>query len=158
MASRRVQIGEFELDPAAYELRRLGRPVRLERIPMELLLLLVSRRGELVTRTEIIEKLWGSCLHRHQHRDQRGRAESAAGAAGRPGESPVRANGTRQGVSLHCHRGATGGLFPRTYRFRSSCACHRCGGSVHTSISLASLDGDGWFACHRRAASRASVP
>ncbi len=63
MASRRVQIGDFELDPAAYELRRLGRPVRLERIPMELLLLLVSRRGELVTRAEIIEKLWGSDVY-----------------------------------------------------------------------------------------------
>jgi hypothetical protein len=62
MAFPRVQIGEFELDPAAYELRRLGRPIRLERIPMELLLLLVSRRGELVTRAEIIEKLWGAAM------------------------------------------------------------------------------------------------
>ena len=59
MASYPLKFGEFELDPAAYELRRLGHPVRIERIPMELLLLLVSRNGALVSRVEIIDKLWG---------------------------------------------------------------------------------------------------
>src|ERR1017187_9253027 len=59
MASYPLKFGEFELDPAAYELRRLGHPVRIERIPLELLLLLVSRNGDLVSRVEIIEKLWG---------------------------------------------------------------------------------------------------
>jgi DNA-binding response OmpR family regulator len=39
-----------------------GTPVKLERIPMELLLLLTSRPGELVARTEIIEKLWRNGL------------------------------------------------------------------------------------------------
>ena len=51
--------GDLELDPRAYELRRSGRRLKLERIPMELLLLLVERRGELVTREEIIERIWG---------------------------------------------------------------------------------------------------
>jgi eukaryotic-like serine/threonine-protein kinase len=55
-----LKFGEgFELDPAAYELRRSGRPQKLERIPMEILLLFVDRRGQLVTREEIIEKVWG---------------------------------------------------------------------------------------------------
>src|SRR5215469_11743120 len=54
-----VKFGDFELDQAAFELRRKGHPVRLERLPLELLLLLVSRRGELVTRDEIVQKLWG---------------------------------------------------------------------------------------------------
>ena len=49
---------DFELDIAAYELRRRGRRVRLERRPMDLLILLVERPGELVTRTEIVERLW----------------------------------------------------------------------------------------------------
>lgn len=35
--------GDFELDPGAYELRRAGRPIKLERIPMEVLLLLLER-------------------------------------------------------------------------------------------------------------------
>ncbi len=54
-----LQFGEFELDSAAFELRRKGKPVRLERKPLEFLLLLVSRKGELVSRDEIAQKLWG---------------------------------------------------------------------------------------------------
>jgi serine/threonine protein kinase/tetratricopeptide (TPR) repeat protein len=50
---------DFELDLRAYELRRAGRPLKLERIPMELLILLIERRGELVTREQIIERIWG---------------------------------------------------------------------------------------------------
>lgn len=49
----------FELIPAAYELRRGARVVKLEKLAMELLLLLVSRRESLVSRKEIVEKLWG---------------------------------------------------------------------------------------------------
>jgi TolB-like protein/DNA-binding winged helix-turn-helix (wHTH) protein/Tfp pilus assembly protein PilF len=55
-----VKFGDdLELDPRAYELRRAGRPLKLERIPMELLLLLVELRGQLVTREQIIERVWG---------------------------------------------------------------------------------------------------
>lgn len=55
-----VRLGsDLELDPRAYELRRSGRRLKLERIPMELLLFLVERRGELVTREEIIDRIWG---------------------------------------------------------------------------------------------------
>jgi len=53
----------LELDRRAYELRRYGRALRLERIPMEVLLLLVERRGELVSREDIIEKVWGKNVH-----------------------------------------------------------------------------------------------
>src|SRR6185436_3426801 len=50
---------DFELDLARYELRRDGRVERLEKLPMELLILLSERRGQLVTRAEILERLWG---------------------------------------------------------------------------------------------------
>jgi TolB-like protein/DNA-binding winged helix-turn-helix (wHTH) protein/Flp pilus assembly protein TadD len=53
------RFGDFELDVAAYELRRAGRAVRLERQPMDLLILLVAHRGQLVSRAEIVDKLWG---------------------------------------------------------------------------------------------------
>jgi TolB-like protein/DNA-binding winged helix-turn-helix (wHTH) protein/Tfp pilus assembly protein PilF len=53
------RFGEFELDQAAYELRRRGRPVRLERRPMDLLILLVERRRQLVSRVDIVQRLWG---------------------------------------------------------------------------------------------------
>jgi TolB-like protein/DNA-binding winged helix-turn-helix (wHTH) protein/Flp pilus assembly protein TadD len=53
------RFGDFELDIAAYELRRKGRAVHLERQPMDVLILLVERRGVLVTRAEIVDRLWG---------------------------------------------------------------------------------------------------
>lgn len=56
---RAVRFNEFVLDVSAYELRRQGRSIRVERRPMELLILLVNRRGELVTREEIVNRLWG---------------------------------------------------------------------------------------------------
>jgi len=42
---------------SAYELRRSG-SIRLERQPMELLILLVERRGELFCRSDIVARLW----------------------------------------------------------------------------------------------------
>ena len=50
---------DFVLDLRAYELRRAGHALKLERIPMELLVLLVERRGQLVTREQIVERIWG---------------------------------------------------------------------------------------------------
>jgi TolB-like protein/Tfp pilus assembly protein PilF len=52
------QFGNFELDMSAYELRRNGQPIHLERRPMDLLILLVQHRSELVSRSEIAKFLW----------------------------------------------------------------------------------------------------
>ena len=54
-----IKFREFELDRDRYELRRNGRAVKLEKMPMELLILLAAKKGHLVTRQEIIECLWG---------------------------------------------------------------------------------------------------
>ena len=40
-------------------LRRGDRVLKLERIPMEILLLLVERAGEIVSREETVERVWG---------------------------------------------------------------------------------------------------
>lgn len=53
---------EVELDLGRYELRRSGRRVKLEKKPMELLIFLVSRKEQLVSRTDIVTKLWRSDL------------------------------------------------------------------------------------------------
>jgi TolB-like protein/DNA-binding winged helix-turn-helix (wHTH) protein/Flp pilus assembly protein TadD len=58
-ARQTLRFHQFELNLAAYELRRNGRSVRLERLPMDLLIMLVGRPGDLVTRAEIIDHLWG---------------------------------------------------------------------------------------------------
>ncbi len=54
------EFGEFRLERDGSTLSRAGYPLRLERKPLELLLLLVERNGELVSRTEIAERLWGA--------------------------------------------------------------------------------------------------
>jgi DNA-binding winged helix-turn-helix (wHTH) protein len=54
------RFANYELDLAAYALRRGGQPVKLEKIPMEVLILLVQRAGELLQRSEIQTALWGA--------------------------------------------------------------------------------------------------
>jgi DNA-binding winged helix-turn-helix (wHTH) protein len=51
--------GEFELDAQCYQLRRRGVAVKLENAPLQLLLLLVEKTGQVVSRKEIAERLWG---------------------------------------------------------------------------------------------------
>ena len=59
-----VKFGDgFELDLGAGRLSRSGRVLKLERIPMEILLLLVQQRGELVTREQIVERVWGKDIY-----------------------------------------------------------------------------------------------
>ncbi len=58
-----LQFEDFELDRSACELRRDGNVVHLERIPFDLLNLLVERHGELVTRQEILEQIWGKNVY-----------------------------------------------------------------------------------------------
>ena len=54
-----LRFSNLELDVPRYELRRNGQVVKLERIPMDLLVFLVEQHGRLVTREEIIQKIWG---------------------------------------------------------------------------------------------------
>ncbi len=53
------RFADCELDAAAYQLRRAGRVIPLARQPMEALLLLVERHGELVSREDLARRLWG---------------------------------------------------------------------------------------------------
>jgi TolB-like protein/DNA-binding winged helix-turn-helix (wHTH) protein/Tfp pilus assembly protein PilF len=58
--SGQVRFGEdFEFDSRAYRLSRSSTAIKLERIPMEILAVLVEARGELVTREQIAERVWG---------------------------------------------------------------------------------------------------
>src|ERR1700735_929884 len=59
---RPQSISDVELDLGRYELRRAGRRVKIEKKPMDLLIFLVGRREQLVSREEIITKLWRSDL------------------------------------------------------------------------------------------------
>jgi TolB-like protein/DNA-binding winged helix-turn-helix (wHTH) protein len=50
---------DFELDVTGRRLSRGGYRLKLERIPLEILVLLLERSGEVVTRDEIVAKIWG---------------------------------------------------------------------------------------------------
>ena len=59
-AAMRVQFGVFEADLKTGELRRSGVRVRLQSQPFKLLAALLSRPGEIVTREELQQLLWGT--------------------------------------------------------------------------------------------------
>src|ERR1700689_5422874 len=55
-----VRFGEdFDFDFSACTLRRSGRVLKLERIPAEVLAILIERRGQIVRREHIVERIWG---------------------------------------------------------------------------------------------------
>src|ERR1700751_1578201 len=58
--SRRLSFGPFEADLHSGELRKEGARVRLQAQPFQLLVMLLERPGELVTREEICQKLWSA--------------------------------------------------------------------------------------------------
>lgn len=59
MSDKRVHFDDFDLDYARFQLSRSGAPLRLEGLPLQLLMFLVDKRGQLVTREEIASQLWG---------------------------------------------------------------------------------------------------
>jgi len=56
--SRRLAFSDYEADLRSRELSKNGKRVRLQAQPFQLLVMLLERPGELVTREEICQKLW----------------------------------------------------------------------------------------------------
>jgi TolB-like protein/DNA-binding winged helix-turn-helix (wHTH) protein/Tfp pilus assembly protein PilF len=57
---RRFRFGHYEADLHSRELRKEGTRLRLQAQPFQLLVMLLERPGELVTREEICQKLWST--------------------------------------------------------------------------------------------------
>jgi len=55
-----VRFGVFEVDLRAGELRRQGLKIKLQEQPFQILTMLLERPGEVVTREELQQKLWGA--------------------------------------------------------------------------------------------------
>ena len=53
------RFGDFELDSHSGELRKRGRALRLQQQPAQVLAMLVAARGEMVTREELRDRIWG---------------------------------------------------------------------------------------------------
>jgi TolB-like protein/DNA-binding winged helix-turn-helix (wHTH) protein len=50
---------DFQLDPASGELTKFGRPIKLQPLHFKLLEVLVENHGQIVTREELRQRLWG---------------------------------------------------------------------------------------------------
>ena len=59
MPQNSIRFDDFQLDYTRFQLSRRGVPVRLEGLPLQLLMFLVEKRGQLVTREQISSALWG---------------------------------------------------------------------------------------------------
>src|ERR1700761_8015239 len=57
-SARRYRFGVFEADEATGELRRQGIRIKLNAQPFQVLLMLLDRPGEVLTREEISRALW----------------------------------------------------------------------------------------------------
>ena len=58
--ARRLAFGAYEADLHSGELTKDGKRVRLQAQPFQLLVMLLERPGQLVTREEICQKLWST--------------------------------------------------------------------------------------------------
>ena len=59
MADKRICFDDFVVDFGRFQLCRSGRPIRLEGLPLQLLMYLIDQRGQLVSREQISSVLWG---------------------------------------------------------------------------------------------------
>lgn len=62
-ASHEIRFSEYTIDLRTGELRRNGELLKLQPQPAKVLSILVSRAGEVVTRQELAERVWGSETH-----------------------------------------------------------------------------------------------
>ena len=53
-----ISVGDLEIDPRRHKVTRAGTPLGLTRKEFSLLLYLASSPGDVVSRTEIVEKIW----------------------------------------------------------------------------------------------------
>lgn len=58
-----VRFGTFELDVRAGELRKAGMRIRIQQQPLQLLYILLQRPGEVVTREQLRQQLWGDGVY-----------------------------------------------------------------------------------------------
>jgi len=59
VSGKKVRFDDFLMDFSRFQLSRAGQPVRLEGLPLQLLMFLIDRQGQLVTREQIADTLWG---------------------------------------------------------------------------------------------------
>jgi DNA-binding winged helix-turn-helix (wHTH) protein len=59
VSEKKVRFDDFVLDFGRFQLSRSGQAIRLEGLPLQLLMFLIEKKGQLVTREQISSELWG---------------------------------------------------------------------------------------------------
>lgn len=59
MSEKKVRFDNFLLDFGRFQLSRGSDPVRLEGLPLQALMFLIEQKGQLVTREQMADVLWG---------------------------------------------------------------------------------------------------
>ena len=59
ISEKSIRFADCELNASAFELRRGRRTVKLERIPLQVLLILIEKHGHVITREAIADQIWG---------------------------------------------------------------------------------------------------
>jgi two-component system alkaline phosphatase synthesis response regulator PhoP len=54
-----ISFGDVQIDPGTHSVRRRGEPITLRPKEYDLLIALLQRRGQVVTRGELLEEVWG---------------------------------------------------------------------------------------------------
>jgi hypothetical protein len=96
-----IRFADFELDLTAYSLRRSGNPVRLEKMPREVLILLANRPGGLVRARYSVRAVGNGCKRPVRCSHQHCSSQDSPRARRRCGQADIYPNGGRKGVSLH---------------------------------------------------------
>ena len=65
------RFADFELDGRSCELRKRGRRLRVQQQPLQILTMLVAVPGDIVTRDELRERIWGADTSVFQSATQR---------------------------------------------------------------------------------------
>jgi DNA-binding winged helix-turn-helix (wHTH) protein len=63
----KIRFGVFELDNDAMELRKHGVPIRLQEQPFRVLAMLAERPGQIITREQLQERIWGDTFVDFEH-------------------------------------------------------------------------------------------
>ncbi len=63
LARNRIKVRDIEIDLDEHRVRKAGRPIDLTYIQFKLLYLLASRRENVFSRQEILEKVWGNKIY-----------------------------------------------------------------------------------------------
>lgn len=95
------RFGIFEFDADSRALTRNGRVIALEPQPAKALVLLVSKAGEIVSRDELREAVWGPETHVDFDRGLAYCVSQVRAALGDSGENPRFADRAEAGIQIH---------------------------------------------------------